>query len=238
LRSLQAGCLRSVLAQEMELTDSKTEKVAEIIRRIHRGEIENLLVVGCGEGIEAAILAQRLDAKVVGIDVENNFDKDARKFAALETGDAENLLFKDETFDFVFSYHALEHIQNPKKALKEIHRVLKKGGGFWIGTPNKSRIVGYIGGKNTSLADKIKWNLADWKARMSGTFENALGAHAGFTAKELHGLLSEVFAETTDQTKTYFREIYADYPALLKFIESSRLSEFIYPSVYFSGKKR
>lgn len=219
------------------LTDSKTEKVAEIIRRIHRGAIENLLVVGCGEGIEAAILAQRLDAKVVGIDVEDNFDKEARKFAALETGDAENLLFKNETFDFVFSYHALEHIQNPKKALKEIHRVLKKGGGFWIGTPNKSRIAGYIGGKNTSLAEKIKWNLADWKARLTGKFENELGAHAGFTADELHRLLSEVFPETEDQTKTYFREIYANYSSLIKLIESSHLSEFIYPSVYFNGKK-
>jgi ubiquinone/menaquinone biosynthesis C-methylase UbiE len=221
----------------LALTDSKTEKVAEIIRRIHRGEIENLLVVGCGEGIEAAILAQRLDAKVVGIDVENNFDKEAQKFAALETGDAENLLFKDETFDFVFSYHALEHIQNPKIALKEIHRVLKTGGGFWIGTPNKSRIVGYIGGKNTSLAEKIKWNLADWKARLTGKFENELGAHAGFTAGELHRLLSEVFPETEDQTRTYFREIYANYPSLIKVIESSHLSQFIYPSVYFSGRK-
>jgi ubiquinone/menaquinone biosynthesis C-methylase UbiE len=219
------------------LTDSKTEKVAEIIRRIHRGEIKNLLVVGCGEGIEAAILAQKLDAKVVGIDIEDNFDKEALKFAALETGDAENLLFKDETFDFVFSYHALEHIQNPKKALKEIHRVLKKGGGFWIGTPNKSRIVGYIGGKNTSLAEKIKWNLADWKARLEGKFENSLGAHAGFTAKELYQMLSEVFPQTGDQTKTYFKEIYAHYPSLIKFIESSHLEQFIYPSVYFSGRK-
>lgn len=219
------------------LTDSKTEKVAGIIRRIHSGEIKNLLVVGCGEGIEAAILAQRLDAKVVGIDVEDNFDTEARKFAALETGDAENLLFKDETFDFVFSYHALEHIANPKKALKEIHRVLKKGGGFWIGTPNKSRIVGYIGGKNTSLGEKIKWNLADWKARMTGKFENDLGAHAGFTAKELYELLSQVFPETQDQTKTYFENVYANHPRLIDFIEHSRLSRFIYPSVYFSGKK-
>lgn len=219
------------------LTDSKTEKVAEIIRRIHRGGIKDLLVVGCGEGIEAAILAQRLDAKVVGIDVEDNFDKEALKFAALETGDAENLLFKDETFDFIFSYHALEHIQNPKKALKEIHRVLKKGGGFWIGTPNKSRIVGYIGGKNTSLGDKIKWNLADWKARLTGKFENALGAHAGFTAKELQGLLSEVFPKTEDQTKIYFREVYANHPGLIKFIESSYLEQFIYPSIYFSGRR-
>ena len=220
-----------------DLTDSKTEKVAEIIRKIYPAKINNLLVVGCGAGTEAAILAQRLKAKVIGIDIEDKFDAAARKFAALETGDAENLLFKDGTFDFVFSYHALEHIANPKKALQEMHRVLKKGGGFWIGTPNKSRIVGYIGGKDTSLTQKINWNLADWKARLEGKFENKFGAHAGFTAAELHSLLSEVFSATEDQTKTYFAAIYQNHPQFLNLIEQSRLSRFIYPSVYFSGRK-
>ncbi|HEY0429614.1 MAG TPA: class I SAM-dependent methyltransferase [Pyrinomonadaceae bacterium] len=219
------------------LADSKTEKVAEIIRRIHHGEIKNLLVVGCGEGIEAAILAQKLNASVVGIDIEDNFDKEAAVFAKLQTGDALALDFADETFDFVFSYHALEHIENPKKALKEIHRVLKKSGGFWIGTPNKSRIVGYIGGKNTSLQEKIKWNLADWKARLKGRFENELGAHAGFSGKELYGLLNEVFSKTSDQTKTYFSTVYAHYPRVIKWIERSGASRFVYPSVYFSGVK-
>lgn len=217
--------------------DSKTEKVAEIINRIHQPEIKNLLVVGCGAGIEAAILSQKLNAKVVGIDIEDNFDKDAAQFAELQKGDAKNLDFADETFDFVFSYHALEHIENPQKALAEIHRVLKKKGGYWIGTPNKSRIVGYIGGKNTSLAEKIKWNLADWKARLAGKFENELGAHAGFSAGELYKLLSEVFSVTNDQTKTYFRAVYANHPRLIRLIERSGVSQFVYPSVYFSGMK-
>lgn len=220
-----------------DLTDTKTEKVAEIIKRVYPSKIESLLVVGCGSGVEAAILAQNLKAKVVGIDLEDNFDAAARKFAALETGDAENLLFKDETFDFVFSYHALEHFPNPKKALKEMHRVLKKGGGFWIGTPNKSRIVGYIGGKDTTLTQKINWNLADWKARLTGKFENEAGAHAGFTARELAQLISEVFPKVDDRTKDYFAAVYPHYPQLLKFIENSHLSRFIYPSVYFSGTK-
>lgn len=217
--------------------DSKTEKVVEIIRRIHQTEIKKLLVVGCGEGIEAAILAQKLNAKVVGIDIEDNFEREAAQFAELKKGDAKNLDFGDETFDFVFSYHALEHIENPRKALAEIHRVLKKTGGFWIGTPNKSRVVGYVGGKNTSFAEKIKWNLADWKARLAGKFENELGAHAGFSAKELYKLLSEVFSVTDDQTKTYFQTIYSNHPRLIKLIERSGVSQFVYPSVYFSGTK-
>ncbi len=220
-----------------DLSDSKTEKIVEIIRRFYPSKIENLLVIGCGSGTEAAILAQKLGVKVIGIDIEDNFDSEARKFAVLEIGDAENLVFKENTFDFVFSYHALEHIPNPKQALIEIHRVLKTGGGFWIGTPNKSRVIGYIGGKKTSLRQKVDWNIADWKARLEGKFENELGAHAGFTANELHALLSKVFPVTKDQTTNYFATIYANHPQILRFIERFGLSRLIYPSVYFSGLK-
>ena len=220
-----------------DLTDSKTEKVARIIREIHQTEIKKLLVVGCGSGLEAAILAQRLNAQVIGIDVEESFDEQAAKYAELKRGDAMNLEFADDSFDFVFSYHALEHIENPRKALREIHRVLKTGGGFWIGTPNKSRIVGYIGGKNTSFLQKVRWNLMDWKARLSGKFENEAGAHAGFTSTELEKLLSEVFSKTDERTALYFLTVYQNHRSLMNFINSSGFSRIIYPSVYFSGRK-
>lgn len=220
-----------------DLMDSKTEKVAEIIQRIHQSEIENLLVVGCGSGLEAAILAQQLNAKVFGIDIESNFDKQALQIAHLQIGDATKLAFRDESFDFVFSYHALEHIESPGKALEEIRRVLRAGGGFWIGAPNRSRVIGYIGAKNASFTKKLKWNLADWRARLRGKFENELGAHAGFTSDELSRLLSDVFPFVEDRTKDYFSTVYANHQTTLNLIELSGLSQFIYPSVYFSGRK-
>ena len=220
-----------------DLTDSKTEKVARIIRRNHQSPIKNLLVVGCGSGLEAAILAEQLQVETVGIDVEEKFDERALRRASLQKGDAMALEFADESFDFVFSYHALEHIENPSKALREINRVLKKGGGFWIGTPNRSRMVGYIGGKETSFAQKISWNLADWRARAAGRFRNELGAHAGFTAVELKSLLAEVFPTVNDMTETYFLEIYENRQSLIKLIAQSGFARFIYPSVYFSGRK-
>jgi ubiquinone/menaquinone biosynthesis C-methylase UbiE len=220
-----------------DLTDSKTEKVAQIIKRIHQSEIKKLLVVGCGSGLEAAILAQRFDAEVSGIDLENNFDARAAQIAELQTGDAMNLAFSDESFDFVFSYHALEHIENPQKALREMRRVLKPASGFWIGTPNKSRIVGYIGGKNASLAEKWRWNVMDYKARLRGKFENRFGAHAGFTSGELYQMLAEVFPLVEERTREYFSTVYARRQNVLRLIERSGFSRFIYPSVYFSGRK-
>lgn len=45
------------------------------------------------------------------------------------------LPFEDNSVDIVFSYHALEHVENYLFALGEIHRVLKHGGWFLLGVP-------------------------------------------------------------------------------------------------------
>lgn len=42
--------------------------------------------------------------------------------------DLQNFPFADETFDFVFASHVLEHIPDDRKALSEIRRVLKPQG--------------------------------------------------------------------------------------------------------------
>ena len=220
-----------------ELTDSKTETVAALISEIHTKPIEKLLVVGCGSGLEAAILAQRLGADVTGIDIEDKFDRTASTLCDLKKGDAMALDFGDGEFDFVFSYHALEHIDEPAAALGEMHRVLNAGGGFWIGTPNKDRLVGYIGGKNTSLSEKVRWNMLDWRMRLAGKFENKLGAHAGFTRSELGDLLRSVFSKVDDRTLEYFTRIYSRKRQLIETLERSGVSRSIYPSVYFSGSK-
>jgi ubiquinone/menaquinone biosynthesis C-methylase UbiE len=219
------------------LADSKTELVAEMIRESHPGPIGSLLVVGCGDGTEAAILAQRLNARVTGIDLTAEFDPVASRYCELRKGDAMALDFGREEFDFVFSYHALEHIDEPAKALAEIRRVLRDNGGFWVGTPNRSRLLGYIGGKNTSLSDKLRWNMEDWRMRLRGRFENRFGAHAGFTKTELRELLSSAFTTVDDRTYDYFSRVYSSKPRLIRLIEASGLSERIYPSVYFSGRK-
>jgi len=42
--------------------------------------------------------------------------------------DAENLNFKDNSFDFIWSWGVIHHSANPQKILKEIHRVLRPEG--------------------------------------------------------------------------------------------------------------
>lgn len=111
------------------LGDRKTAVLAQFICQHSMTPPRTILVVGCGGGIEAAVLALSLDAQVTGIDVVAEFDERAAKVADLRYGDATNMDFEDGSFDFVFSFHALEHIPDYRKALAEMCRVLRSDGG-------------------------------------------------------------------------------------------------------------
>lgn len=50
-------------------------------------------------------------------------------------GDGHKLPFRDQTFDVVISISVLEHVNHPQKVVKEIHRVLKRGGYVFISVP-------------------------------------------------------------------------------------------------------
>lgn len=54
--------------------------------------------------------------------------------------DAENLPFKDNSFDYILSYGVLHHSENTQQAFDEIYRVLKPKGKFFIMVYNKDSI--------------------------------------------------------------------------------------------------
>ncbi len=73
---------------------------------------------------------------VVGIDVDH---LSLRKNSLLRNklrGDIQRLPFPDESFDLVTANVVVEHVPDPQKLLREIHRVLRPGGKFLFHTPN------------------------------------------------------------------------------------------------------
>ncbi len=56
--------------------------------------------------------------------------------------DAQKLSFADHTFDTIISCETIEHLPNPRKALAEMHRVLKPGGRFFLTCPNYFNLFG------------------------------------------------------------------------------------------------
>lgn len=218
-----------------QIQDSKLDTITRLLRD-RFGRPETVLVAGCGDGREAAVLAKQLATTVIGIDINDAFDPDAADRVDLRVADATKLPFEDGSFELVFSFHMLEHVTSPHLALTEMRRVLRPGGGFWIGTPNRSRLVGYVV-TSASLQEKLVWNIADWRARMNGRFRNELGAHAGFTRHELRALLSHVFNSVEDETRAYYASLYPRHTRLLALVERTRLAKLMYPSVYFAGRR-
>ena len=62
------------------------------------------------------------------IDISSNAD------IVLDLG-IDKLPFEDDSVDFIFSYHTLEHVPDYLFSLSEIHRVLRHGGLFLVGLP-------------------------------------------------------------------------------------------------------
>jgi len=76
--------------------------------------------------------------------LENNFKKipsldylsaDLYDPKAMVKADITDTGFQDESFDFVYCSHVLEHIEDDAKAMCEIYRILKKGGKAVIMVP-------------------------------------------------------------------------------------------------------
>ncbi len=115
-----------------------TEEMRELIMN-HMGiqDGDNILEVGCGTGYLCRYLDRgRAGLSLTGIDRDEDFLKEARYLAEKEGmnhitylyGEAESLPFPADTFDHVVSHTFLTSTENPKQALKEMHRVVKPGG--------------------------------------------------------------------------------------------------------------
>ncbi len=208
---------------------------------LKRPDTSTGLVVGCGRGDEAAFVRHTLgSARIMGADLNPGFSERARADANLVVADAENLPFPTATFDFVAAIHSLEHMGDPHRALTEVCRVLREDGWFYVGVPNKKRLLGYVGSYDATLWQKVYWNVVDYGDRLRGRFENRLGAHAGFEGKELMKLLGAHFAENRLLTEEYLRFKYgARLPKpLLDALLSPRFIHYTAPSHYALCQKR
>lgn len=103
---------------------------------------ERILDAACGEGFfarafaESPAIAGRSGAKIIGVDISHELIAIAKKLSpegVFHTAPLEGLSFAaDESFDKAFCVLALQNIEEPSRALKEIARVLKPGGAFVI----------------------------------------------------------------------------------------------------------
>jgi SAM-dependent methyltransferase len=121
--------------------------------------------------------------KVFGIDISPHVVKKAnerlkKNKISVKTivGDVRKMPFRNNTFDFIYTMGTIEHLPKPINAMKEISRVLKKGGRAVIGVPNRWEWFGksialdvfaYFGIKEDGYEHSYSWSQLEKELNLS-----------------------------------------------------------------------
>jgi len=111
---------------------------------------KKVLDIGCGFGWFELNAVGRGTRQIAGIEISSEDLKTAKKNVKdkrvdFKIGGALKLPFKDNYFDTVVAWEVIEHIpkNTEEKMFKEIKRVLKKKGVFYLSTPYDSFLSKY-----------------------------------------------------------------------------------------------
>ena len=115
------------------------------------GKAKKVLEIGVGMGADHLQWANASPSHLIGIDLTqralgftharfllNNLD------ARLANADAECLPFRDEEFDIVYSWGVIHHSPDTPTAVREIRRVLRKGGVARVMIYHSRSVVGFL----------------------------------------------------------------------------------------------
>ena len=97
---------------------------------------KNILDLGCGDGgTVSGIIRKYPSKKVTGVDISpRRIDSLKERFPKKRfiCGDVCSTKLKDNSFDLIISTQVIEHVEDDKKMVREMHRLLKKGGFLYI----------------------------------------------------------------------------------------------------------
>jgi 2-polyprenyl-3-methyl-5-hydroxy-6-metoxy-1,4-benzoquinol methylase len=185
------------------------QKVLFPLHREHK-DISKVLDIGAGVGIYLLILS-RLGVECHAIDTWNEYEDQynnrmGNKKDILERFERNNVKVKecdilsppspfiDGEFDLVLFMDVLEHLATPKSALKEISRVLHRGGYLVLETPNTASLSNRL---KALFGKSVYANLDYWS-----NADRFFGHIREYTAAELKWMLNQCGFECVKIKKT------------------------------------
>lgn len=156
---------------------AKIEAMAEAIRAAEGGRV---LEVGTGTGLHARWLLERTPVEYVGVDASAAMLRiagtrlgPAGDRARFGIADAHRLPFDDESFDSAFCSGTLHHLSDPARGLRELARVVRRGGRVAAMEPNwKFPSVLLVGALNRAERNVFKISPARLLAWTDGLLED------------------------------------------------------------------
>ncbi|MCM8800339.1 MAG: class I SAM-dependent methyltransferase [Candidatus Omnitrophica bacterium] len=113
--------------------------------REKKKDIKCLLDIGCAWGYFINVCEDEKISEIYGIDISCEALNEAKKYTSAKIYNIdiskEKSIFTDNYFDVITAIDVVEHIENDRVFLKEVYRILKKDGLFFIITPNPKSIL-------------------------------------------------------------------------------------------------
>lgn len=131
----------SVLVRLREDEEQQERGRLERLRRLLGGGLSGrLLNVGCGTG-GFNVAAEEAGVRPVGVDADAEAIaicalKQEKGGGAFVRAAAERLPFPDGTFDVVYCFSSIEHVESVEESVAEMVRVTRRGGLIYVHTPN------------------------------------------------------------------------------------------------------
>lgn len=122
----------------------RADALVRIVRQVVPADGATVLDLGCGDGLFSHLLAQQ-QLNVIGVDLERSAIEQARAKTQAErsagrapefhVSDGGALPFDDGSMHAVALFDVIEHLPNPIALLREVVRVLRRGGRLVLSTP-------------------------------------------------------------------------------------------------------
>jgi len=136
-----------------------------------------ILDVGCGRGVMLSYLRD-FGWQAIGTEASDLAARHARERLGLEVHVAglPDLPFPKGHFDVISFYHTLEHLPDPRSALKAAHTLLRPGGALVVAVPNIDSLEAALAGPSWFHLD-VPRHTFHFSTRTLGRLLEDLGFH-------------------------------------------------------------